>query len=279
MKTVRLYVFALLALVGFSFCASLAAHAQGQTIVKQGNPASRPLYIWMTNSTSGADMTGLTGSAAGTPVTLTAGVGGSISVRYSVNGATFVAGTGTIAEVAPAGTGKYAYIPSSTETASIANVLYEFSASGAYTYPISVRVDAATTDDVFARLGTPANASLAADIAGVLSGVTSSSTAISTANTSLTTLLSRITAAPPTASQITTALLTSTLNGHTLQDIFAAQGEYQLGHLVSVTPNIGLRIKTFVYVDGAITCTVVVTYSDLALTQQISSSVTFTGLP
>jgi hypothetical protein len=95
---------------------------------------------------------------------------------------------------------------------------------------------------------------------------------------SLTTLLSRITAAPPTAAQIVTQLLTTTVNGHTVQDLLATDGAYHIGN-ATVTRDSSAKTITVVYTDGAVTYTVVSSFSDSGLTLQTGRTVTITGLP
>ena len=89
----------------------------------------------------------------------------SVSVTVTGDAGTQGAGGGTLVHE---GGGEWSYVPTQAET-NFDHIMFKFSATGAIPVGIQVYTDFPQTGDSFARLGAPAGASTAADIAAIQS--------------------------------------------------------------------------------------------------------------
>lgn len=95
----------------------------------------------------------------------------------------------------------------------------------------------------------------------------------------VTTLLGRVPNTVPTAAQIVTQLLATSINGHTYQDILATLNVYHQGNATVVKSGASPWTITVTYTDNAVTYTVVSTFTDNTFSTQTARTVTITGLP
>lgn len=149
--------------------------AGAQTIIKKLNPGSKVVSFWMQNSTTGASVTGLTGAAIGTPVSLTAGAAGSFSsIQYSTNGGAYANCSGTIDEV---GKGFYAYTPTSGESNTTLDVIFLAQATSCFDYAAMAQFNSYKVDDIGMAL-LPTQGTIAAASSGVTINTTLTAPAV-----------------------------------------------------------------------------------------------------
>lgn len=125
-----------------------------ELLIKRGSTTSPIPFALMDAGTGQIGQAGQTGAAVGTPVSLTGGVGGNITVTiWQAGGSGYIAATGTVTE---RGNGIYHYTPvaadTSNATASDNLVLLHITCPGCQTYDTSAEVVAFDPNDA-TRLG------------------------------------------------------------------------------------------------------------------------------
>lgn len=243
----------------------------------QNTPAS---FLEVDSATGDTGLTGLTGSAVGTKVALTAGVAGSltITVQFTAasNGAVgaFANGAGSVAE---SGNGTYDYFASAGEVAAAGILKVHAVAAGAKTSDSSIQIIGVNFNDTSGLGLSRLDVVLSSRLASSAAPANWSSMLISSGG-----VVSGLVTGYSAGQDPGTLTLAATVDGSITLKQSLALCVAVIANNFTVVRNTSAKTLTVNYKRAdrsTIFATMVTTYSDTALTQAVSRTVTFFNMP